>query len=215
MMSNGTQLKPDEVGDPLSAIHKESLSSLINVPNTLCAIRFVGAFALIGFAINGQAMTFLWLFVFLAITDWFDGKLAILLRQKTVFGARFDSLADATLYAAMLAGVAILKFDFVVEQRWWLVAAMASYALTMIAALIKFRRFPSYHTWSAKTCNYLVLAAVIFLFLDTGVWPFYIAAAGVIIANLEATLITITIKQWRANVPSIFHVLARTKPTNA
>ena len=43
---------------------------------------------------------FLWLFLFLSATDWIDGKLAILLDQRSVLGALLDTWADAALYAA-------------------------------------------------------------------------------------------------------------------
>jgi hypothetical protein len=32
-----------------------------------------------------------------------------------------------------------------------------------------------------------------------------IAALGVLVTNLEATLITLMLPEWRANVPSVFH----------
>ena len=71
---------------------------LLTVPNFLCFIRLAGSFILIPIAWQGRNEVFLWLFIFLALTDWLDGKLAILLNQRTVLGARLDSWADTALY---------------------------------------------------------------------------------------------------------------------
>jgi CDP-diacylglycerol--glycerol-3-phosphate 3-phosphatidyltransferase len=184
-------------------------ASAFNVPNTLCAIRLVGSFGLVYLAVAGRPTAFLCLYVFLVFTDWIDGKLAILLHQRTEFGARLDSAADAMLYAGLLFGFCWLKWEFVLQQAWWIFAALASYALTAGAGLIKFKRMPSYHTWAAKGTNHLVFIAVICLFADWAVWPFYVAIWAAILTNLEATAITLTLPQWRADVRSIYHAIRK------
>ena len=86
----------------LSAERQRQDGPIVNVPNTLCAIRLVGSFVLIYLALIGRDKVFIGTFVLLVATDWLDGKLAILLNQRTEFGARLDSAADAMLYAALL-----------------------------------------------------------------------------------------------------------------
>ena len=114
---------------------------IVNVPNTLCAIRLLGSFVLFYLALRERArLHFLYLFIFLVFTDWIDGKLAILLHQRTEFGARLDSVADAALYTAMLFGVGWMKWDFVFANWPWLLIVTASYWLTSLAGLIKFRQ---------------------------------------------------------------------------
>jgi cardiolipin synthase len=179
--------------------------SIYNVPNTLCAIRLLGSFGLVYLALTGQTTVFLWVFVCLVVTDWIDGKLAILLRQQTEFGARLDSAADATLYSALLFGICWLKWDFVVQQSSWIIGVAISYALTSVAGLLKFRRLPSYHTWAAKTSWHLLNVAVICLFAEWAVWPFHVAMAAVILTNLEATAITLSLPRWQADVRSLYH----------
>lgn len=209
-MSLQSQSEPD-IGDSISKYRRERLSELVNVPNALCAIRLIGSFVLIAFAISGETISFVWLFVFLAFTDWIDGKLAILLRQKTIFGARFDSFADATLYLSLMIGLWFLKYEFLMEHIWWIICAVISYVVTTTTGFIKFGRVPSYHTWSAKLCNYLILLAVICLFYEWRVWMVYVAVIGVMLANLEATMISLSLSEWRANVASIFHVWLRSR----
>jgi CDP-diacylglycerol--glycerol-3-phosphate 3-phosphatidyltransferase len=178
---------------------------LLTVPNFLCVIRLAGSFILIPIAWQGRNEVFLWLFIFLAMTDWLDGKLAILLNQRTVLGARLDSWADAALYAALLFGVvtmygAILRSEFV-----WISAALVTYLISTAAGFWKYKRWPSYHTRAAKTSWFLNAVAVIALFSDWALWPLRVAAVAVTITNLEALLITLISPTWRANVTSVYH----------
>ena len=178
---------------------------LLTIPNLLCVIRLVGSFILIPIAWQGRNEIFLWCFIFLAMTDWLDGKLAILLNQRTVLGARLDSWADAALNAALLFGVvmmygATLRFELV-----WIGAAVASYLISTAAGFWKYKRWPSYHTRAAKTSWFFTAVAVIALFSDWAMWPLRVAAVAVTITNFEALLITIISPTWRVNVTSIYH----------
>ena len=180
--------------------------SIVNVPNTLCCIRLVGSFVLVYLAVTSQGSLFLYAFILLIFTDWIDGKLAILLHQRTEVGARLDSIADAALYASLLFGLGWLKWDFI-QQHWpWFAGIAFSYALTSLAGMLKFRRLPSYHTRMAKLSAHLVFIAVVCIFAGWAVWPFYVAATAVIVTNLEATLITILLKDWIVDVPSVISV---------
>ena len=178
---------------------------LLSVPNVLCVIRLAGSFVLVPIALKGQNEVFLWLFIFLAMTDWLDGKLAILLDQRTVFGARLDSWADAALYAALLFGVVTMYGDIVWSELVWIGVAVTGYLLSVAAGLWKYKRWPSYHTRAAKTSWLLTAVAVVALFSDWALWPLRVAAVAVAITNFEALLITIISPAWRADVTSVFH----------
>ncbi len=178
---------------------------LLTVPNLLCVIRLVGSFILIPIAWQGRNEVFLWCFIFLAMTDWLDGKLAIFLNQRTVLGARLDSWADAALNAALLFGVvmmygATLRFELV-----WIGAAVASYLISTAAGFWKYKRWPSYHTRAAKTSWFFTAVAVIALFSDWAMWPLRVAAVAVTLTNFEALLITIISPTWLVDVTSIYH----------
>jgi CDP-diacylglycerol--glycerol-3-phosphate 3-phosphatidyltransferase len=181
--------------------------SAFNLPNALSMMRLLGSFGLIYLALSDRVTAFLCLYVLLVLTDWIDGKLAILLHQRTEFGARLDSVADGMLYMALFVGFCSLKWEFVVRQAPWIVGVVISYVLTSLAGLLKFRRLPSYHTWAAKASNHLVFVAVICVFAGWVEWPFYVAMSAAVLTNLEATAITIALPHWRADVRSIFEVL--------
>lgn len=184
---------------------------VVTVPNFLCLLRLLGSFVLVWIALQGNSDHFLWLFIALTMTDWIDGKLAILLDQRTVLGARLDSWADATLYAALLAGALLLHAGILASEMLWILAAVASYAISTLAGLWKFKRWPSYHTRAAKTSWFLILVGAVFLFGGWSLWPLRMALVGIVLTNVEALLITLLSSCWQADVGSIFRVMRSRK----
>lgn len=178
---------------------------LVTVPNVICAIRLAGSFVLVAIAWLDQQEVFLWLFLFLAMTDWVDGKLAILLNQRSVFGARLDSWADAALYAALLVGSVMLHGATLRAELAWIITALATYLISTLAGFWKYRRWPSYHTRAAKTTWFLIIVGTIGLLTDWALWPLRVALAAATVTNIEALLITIVSPSWRADVTSIYH----------
>lgn len=176
-----------------------------NLPNLLAAFRLVGSFVAVGLAMWNATTAFAWLVLALLISDWIDGKLAILLNQRTTFGARLDSTADSAMYGAMLFGAIWLESAFVRRQWAWFAAALGSYALTTAAGLSKYHRVPSYHTRAAKTSWLLVGIAAFTVFAQGPVWPFRVAMAVVVVTNLEALAMTLILPDWHADIPSLFH----------
>ncbi|MDH5356071.1 MAG: CDP-alcohol phosphatidyltransferase family protein, partial [Gammaproteobacteria bacterium] len=184
------------------ASEAEVSDRLLTVPNFLCVIRLLGSFVLIPIAWQNQKEVFFWVFVFLAMTDWFDGKLAILLNQRTVLGARLDSWADAALYAALLFGVVTMYGTTLLSELIWIGSAVISYLISTAAGFYKYKRWPSYHTRAAKISWFLTAAAVIALFSGWALWPLRVAAVAVTMTNLEALLITVISPVWRHDVTS-------------
>jgi cardiolipin synthase len=177
------------------------------IPNIICVLRILGSIVLVVLAANGRDQVFLWLFVGLAISDWVDGKLAILLNQRSVWGPHLDSWADAALYFALFIGSILLRGDILQSEWEWLLPALASYALSTLAGCWKYRRWPSYHTRAAKTSWFLILVGAGCLLGGWNLWPLRVALAAVTLTNLEALLITILSPNWQTDVESIFHVL--------
>ncbi len=194
-----------EPGDEAESQSPYISNQIFTIPNVLCVVRLVGSFFLIPIALMEKQQVFLWFFIFLAMTDWIDGKIAVLLDQRTVLGARLDSWADATLYAALLVGVVITHGETLLTEILWVILALGSYVISTVAGFWKYQRWPSYHTRAAKTSWFLTLVAVIALFTDWSIWPLRIALAGVAITNIEALCITLISPSWRADVTSIYH----------
>lgn len=176
-----------------------------NIPNALALFRLVGAVVLAGIAMTGATSAFAWLLLALLVSDWLDGKLAILLNQRTEFGARLDSTADAAMYGALLLGTVWLKWTFVAREWTWIAAVLLTFAVSAGAGLLKYGRVPSYHTRAAKTSWLLVGLAAVTVFADGPAWPFRVAMSAVIFTNLEATAMTCILSHWHADVLSLLH----------
>ena len=179
----------------------------LNLPNLLSALRLIGSPFLAILAYKNNESAFLWLLIALLLSDWLDGKLAIYLKQQSTFGARLDSIADTAMYLALLVGLYYLKLDFVKQEATLILTMVASFCLTCFTGLIKYHRFPSYHTQMAKSSWFVVSVAIIVLFSGGPVWPVQLAVFGVILTNLEATAITIILPEWKTGVLSCFHAL--------
>jgi len=177
----------------------------LTIPNIICGVRLAGSFVLIGIAWLDRSELFLWIFLLLAMSDWIDGKLAILLNQRSVFGARLDSWADAALYAALLVGAVMLYGETLRAEIAWIIPPLATYLISTAAGFWKYRRWPSYHTRAAKTGWFLIMIGAIGLFTDWSLWPLRIALAFAVLTNLEILAITIISPAWRADVTSIYH----------
>lgn len=184
---------------------------LWTVPNALCFLRLGGALFLLFIAWLGHNEVFLWTFLFLAMTDWFDGKLAILLNQRTVIGARLDSWADASLFVALLYGLLAMYRDVLLQDLPLVITAVGGYLASTAAGFWKYGRWPSYHTRAAKTCWFFSTVAVIALFLDYASWPLTVALVAITLTNIEAIVITAISPQWQANVPSVYHAWKKTR----
>lgn len=198
-------MKEIENEEPAVAEQAVISKRLLTIPNLLCLVRLIGSFFLIPIALQGRSELFLWVFLFLAATDWLDGKLAILLNQRSVFGARLDSWADAALYAALIFGVVVIYNDVLRAEISWVLPALGSYLASTLAGFFKYQRWPSYHTRAAKTSWLLTAVAVIALFAEWSIWPLRIAALAVTLTNLEALAITAISPGWRNDVSSILH----------
>jgi cardiolipin synthase (CMP-forming) len=194
-------IPPKTPGDPV-----------LTVPNVLSAARLLLSPALVVLAWADQPAWCLGLAVALLLVDWVDGKLARWLKQQTVLGARLDSVADAVLYGCVLLALLILRRDFILREAVWVGLAVGSYAVSVAACLVKFRRLPSYHTRLAKVSWLLTSLAVVSVFADWSPWPLRVAMVAVLLTNLEATAVTFVLPQWRVNVPSVFHAHRPSRP---
>ncbi len=179
---------------------------ILTIPNLICLFRMVGSGGLFLLAIAGWRYYFVGFFLLLSLSDWIDGKLARWLNQRSDLGARLDSWADAAMYAGLLGGAWFLSRQVLQQEAVWLAIGLGSYALTSGFGFWKFRRVPSYHTYGAKITQWIALVAGVFLVLEWSTWPLRIAAIAVAITNLEATAISMVLKDWRADVLTLFHV---------
>ena len=176
------------------------------VPNALCVGRFIGSFALLPLALAGLPYWFVGVYLVLISTDLVDGPIARRLHQRSDLGAHLDSVADLTLNACLLAGVAVLCWDVLEHELLLVGAVVASYGGSQLFGFLKFRRLISYHTYLAKLTQWLAMFAALGLVLGWSVWPLRVAAIAAIVGNLEAIAITAVLAKWQSDITTLLRM---------
>jgi CDP-diacylglycerol--glycerol-3-phosphate 3-phosphatidyltransferase len=127
----------------------------------------------------GHRTAFLIILLILLFSDWVDGRLASLLDQRSVLGARLDSVADWLLYAAL--GLSV----------WWLEEAVVRERIV----------------WFAKAAWLVAGTGTVIwvMFGQAAAVPWVLAF--VTLTNLEAVAIGFVLPQWQADVSSLRHAL--------
>ena len=195
-------------GDPTGPVHHRAV---VTVPNALCVVRMLGTLVLLELARRGHGAVFPWILGPVILTDWLDGRLAVLLDQRTVLGARLDSIADAFLNASLVLCAWWLQPDFIRAAFWTLAATGATYLLSVATSLVRFGRVPGYHTWSAKVACVCIAVGAIVLFAGGPYWPCGVGLVVGIVANLEETVISMMLARDRTDVPSVIHAIRRAR----
>jgi len=142
------------------------------------------------------------------LSDVFDGMLARHLKLATPALRRLDSGADTLFYLAV-AWAAWHLYPAALARRAWLLGLLgllevARYGLD----LWRFGREASYHSWSAKLFG-IALFAACFSLLALGRDNFTLTAAigcG-IFADAEGLAISLVLRHWRTDVPTLVHAL--------
>jgi phosphatidylglycerophosphate synthase len=145
-------------------------------------------------------------------SDLVDGFLARHLHQRSELGAKLDSWGDLATYLVFGIGAWWLWPHVIRAEAAWVVMVVVSYTLPSVLALAKFGRLTSYHTRGAKLSALLMGPALLLLFGWQIAWAFRIAAAVLLIAEIEEIAITIVLREWHADVPSFAAALRLARP---
>lgn len=178
----------------------------LTVANLLSCLRLASIPILLALAALGLRSAFLWVLAAAWATDAIDGPLARALKQDSALGARLDSKADRGLMIVIALGVVWLWPEIAMREALWLALLGIALVLPRAHAYAKFQRLPSYHTWLAKTLA--VYMALALLLLLNGYWPwlFRVGAVVVLLEAAEEMAITHTLRRWRADIPSWWHL---------
>lgn len=104
--------------------------AVLTVPNVLSVIRLLGIPPFCWLILAGHDVIAVAMLALFGITDWFDGYLARVLKQRSRLGTRLDPIADR-LY--ILSAVVVLLIRGIVP--WWFVVVLVARDL-MLAALV-------------------------------------------------------------------------------
>ena len=177
---------------------------IFKIPNLVSSIRILIAPLMIYLAVQNLESWFLAMLLFSGFTDVLDGFLARKLNQITTLGSHLDSWGDFAVYSTMAIGAWILWPDIVQRELIYFSLILFSFLLPVLIGLIKYRRLTSYHTWSVKLAVFITFFGYVLLFADIASWPFMLASLLCTYAGIEEILITIVLREERADVRSIW-----------
>lgn len=181
--------------------------------NGITFYRLIAAPVLLLLIINHQSGSFKWLLAVSFFTDAIDGFLARRYEATSVFGSKLDSIADDLTIVAAITGMIVLKPEFIKSQMIFFLGLLALYLLQNLLALIRYRKFTSFHTYSAKIAAvFQGLFLITIFFLDKPLISlFYSAVILTAIDLIEEIILVLMLPAWKSDVRGLYWVIKNQK----
>lgn len=179
-----------------------------NLPNALSIARIAAVPVLVALAWLGRETAFTWVLVPALLTDIADGLIARVFRLQSKLGALLDSTADTLLMLAACFGVWRLHPEVLEQHGLEVAVAFGAWVVEDVAALLRYRRLSSFHTYLSKIAGNLlgIFIGVLFVF-GLEPWLLRVAVAVSVLASLEELVLLALLPQWRANVRGLPWIL--------
>lgn len=147
------------------------------------------------------------------VSDIFDGVIARRLGVATANLRRLDSAADSLFYIAAAFAVWRLQPDAILGRQGPLIVLAGLELFRYVLDLAKFGREASYHMWTSKLWGLFLFAGFMSLlaFGEDSVLVSLMVYLG-IVADLEGIAISLALRHWQADVPTIFHAIRPRRP---
>jgi CDP-diacylglycerol--glycerol-3-phosphate 3-phosphatidyltransferase len=140
------------------------------------------------------------------LSDYFDGVIARRLGVATPTLRRLDSITDSIFYCCALVAALVTAYELVRPYFPALVVLLLIEALRYVYDIRKFGKEASYHMWSSKLWGLLLFVGMwSLLVLHRGGWPVALAIFWGIAADVEGLAISMTLRKWQADVPTLWH----------
>jgi CDP-diacylglycerol--glycerol-3-phosphate 3-phosphatidyltransferase len=142
------------------------------------------------------------------LSDYFDGVIARRLGVATANLRRMDSAADSLFYVAATFAVWQLHPDAILDRQGSLMLLAGLELSRYLLDYAKFGREASYHMWSSKLWGLFLFAgffSLLALHEDTGFVTLMVYLG--ILADIEGIAISLTLRHWQADVPTIVHAV--------
>jgi phosphatidylglycerophosphate synthase len=179
--------------------------------NAITLYRLMAAPVLVGLLLYEEINAFRWLLVLSFFTDMIDGSLARKYKVSSILGSRLDSLADDLTVAAGIAGLILLKPAFLREQLPLIIPLLLLFLVQVVMAHIRYGRFSSFHTRSAKLAALFqgVFLILVFFLNKPPLFLFYATILITAIDLVEEIILVILLPEWKTDVKGIFWVLKK------
>lgn len=181
---------------------------LSHIPSLLVGMRFTIAPLLVFDALDHKtSYWFIIGYVVAVLSDIFDGIIARRLKVSTSILRQADSWADICLYLCIAISTWLVYPQVIINFRLLLLSAIAIQLILFAISLIKFQKFPSFHTYTAKAWGLTLLVATVGLFGFSYANTLWLAVIFCWISSLEEIVMTLILPIWQCDVLSIFHAV--------
>lgn len=142
------------------------------------------------------------------LSDVFDGIIARHLGVATAALRRLDSITDTIFYLAAIYAAWHL-YPLAIVSRIKPIIALAGLEVVRYGFdWIKFRREASYHMWSSKAWGVALFVGFFWLLaLGSNNVMLTVAIYVGILADIEGLVISMIMRTWKADVPTVIHAL--------
>lgn len=181
---------------------------LSHLPSILVGMRFAIAPLLVFDALDHRtSFWFIIGYVIAVLSDIFDGIVARRLKVSTFQLRQADSWADICLYVCVAISTWLVYPQVIQNFQVPLLSALVIQLTLFAISLIKFKKFPSFHTYTAKTWGLTLLAATIGLFGFGYANTIWLAIVLCWLNSLEEIAMTLLLPTWQCDILSIFHAV--------
>lgn len=180
------------------------------LPNLLTSLRIAAIPLLAWLAVTHRQDGFAAVLIACLVGDVVDGMLARALHATSAFGAELDSVADTLLFFMALAGAVAFHPEAVRAHAGGFVVVPAAWFAENVAALVRYGRLSSFHTYLSR-----IAAAAMGMFIAVlfvwGMQPLllYVAVVLVLMATAEEFVLLWMLPEWTANVRGVYWVRRR------
>lgn len=178
------------------------------VVNGITIYRILAVFALIVLILHHQWHFFRWLLLLSFFTDAIDGYLARRYGVISKAGSVLDSIGDDLTVAVAIIGLMVFDPTFLMKELVVVILLVSLYLVQMIAALVKYQKLTSFHTWLAKIAAVTqgVFLVAVFFTAKVPMLLFYTTAVCTGLDLLEETVMVFLLPHWKTDVKGIFSV---------
>lgn len=186
------------------------------VPNALSIARILAAPVLVGTVAFGAEAAFTWVLVPALLSDIADGLIARAFHLQSRLGALLDSVADTLLLFASACGIWAFHPEVIERHALECAVMIGAWLLENVAALLRYGRLSSFHTYLSKTAGYLlgIFVGVLFVF-GFHPWLLHAAVTVSVLGSVEELVLLALLPEWRCDVRGLPWVLRERRGTGA
>lgn len=179
------------------------------IVNGITLYRILAAPLLLLLALRHEWGIFKWLLALSFLTDAIDGYIARKYKVISSAGAVLDSIGDDLTVLVAIIALVIFDPSFLRREILPVVLLCALYVFQILAALIRYGRLTSFHTWLAKIAAVSQGAFLILTFFLSAI-PHFLFWLAVILTALDLTeeiILVFLLPKWQSDVKGLFTVL--------